>query len=221
MASVSMLRREADGLGGVLRSIRAERKLTLADVSRMSGIALSTLAKMEKGQSPFSYDRLVRLTRGLEIDITTLFEGVPAGGAAARKAEAGTGRRRSITRAGGGHDIRTASYDYTYPAVDLLHKALTPMIVEARHRTIEEFGDLVRHPGEEFAVVMEGAIAFHTDSYAPELLRVGDSVYFDSGMGHAYLAAAPGRCVLLSVCSAASSDLDVHRPALVAALDEP
>jgi uncharacterized cupin superfamily protein len=38
-------------------------------------------------------------------------------------------------------------------------------------------------------------------------LRAGDSIYFDSGMGHAYIAASEGRCRVLSLCSAPETQL--------------
>jgi hypothetical protein len=42
---------------------------------------------------------------------------------------------------------------------------------------------------------------FHTELYAPVLLQAGDSVYFDSSMGHAYLRVGDGPCRVLTVCS--------------------
>jgi hypothetical protein len=38
--------------------------------------------------------------------------------------------------------------------------------------------------------------------YAPVRLRAGDSIYFDSGMGHACIAAGDGPCRVLSLCMA-------------------
>jgi mannose-6-phosphate isomerase-like protein (cupin superfamily) len=97
--------------------------------------------------------------------------------------------------------VRTHVYTHRYPAAELLNKHFVPMIVEHHARTLEEFGELIRHPGEEFCYVIEGAIVLHTELYEPLRLSVGDSVYFDSRMGHAYLAGAEGPCRALSVCS--------------------
>ena len=60
---------------------------------------------------------------------------------------------------------------------------------------------------QEFAFVIEGSVDFYTDLYAPTRLEAGDSIYFDSGMGHAYVKAGPGRCQVLSICSATESQL--------------
>jgi oxalate decarboxylase/phosphoglucose isomerase-like protein (cupin superfamily) len=48
-------------------------------------------------------------------------------------------------------------------------------------------------------------VVFHTELYAPVLLQAGDSVYFDSSMGHAYLRVGDGPCRVLTVCSDAAS----------------
>lgn len=188
--------------GAVLRGIRTERGWTLAEVSKRTGMPVSTLSKVENGKMSLSYEKLLRLSRGLSIDITRLF----AASAPAAAPNAATGRR-TITRANKGPSIRTATYDYVYPAADLLNKTLNPMIIDVQVRSIEEFGDLMRHPGEEYALVLEGQCEFHCDLYAPALMGVGDSIYFDGLMGHAYIAVGDGPCRILSVCSATDADL--------------
>jgi DNA-binding Xre family transcriptional regulator len=189
--------------GAVLRGIRTERGWTLAEVSKRTGMPVSTLSKVENGKMSLSYEKLLRLSRGLDIDITRLFAAnLPASAAPS----AATGRR-TITRAGDGPSIQTATYDYVYPAADLLNKTLNPMIIDVQVRSIEDFGELMRHPGEEYALVLEGQCEFHCDLYAPAVMEVGDSIYFDGLMGHAYVALGKGPCRILSICSATDADL--------------
>ncbi len=38
-------------------------------------------------------------------------------------------------------------------------------------------------------------------------MEVGDSIYFDGLMGHAYVALGKGPCRILSICSATDADL--------------
>ena len=87
-----------------------------------------------------------------------------------------------------------------------MNKRFIPIVAEVRARSLAEFGEMIRHPGEEYAHVLEG-VDLHTDLYAPVRLETGDSIYFDSGMGHAYIAAAPGLCRVLSICSGEESHL--------------
>jgi transcriptional regulator with XRE-family HTH domain len=181
----------------MLKAIRAERGWTLAQVSERTGLPIATLSKIENDKISLSYDKLVRISEGLGIDISRLFgaksesalEIVPTG-------------RRSITRSGEGSAIETRTYSHLYPAVDLLNKQIVPIIAELKARNRHEFGPLIRHGGEEYAMVLDGVVEFHTDLYAPVLLNKGDSIYFDSSMAHGYIAASEELCRVLSVCSA-------------------
>lgn len=198
--------------GRALRELRIAKGWTLADMSRRTGLPVSTLSKIENDRMSLSYDKLTRLCAGLEIDIAELF--ATHGAAAAPTRVTG---RRSITRAGEGSAINTRDYLHLYPAADLLNKRFVPIVAEIMARSLKDFGELIRHPGEEYAYVLEGTVELHTDLYAPARLNAGDSIYFDSGMGHAYLAASPGRCRVLSICSASESQLleasnDLRKP---------
>ena len=191
-----------DSPGRFLRQLRADNGWTLLEVSERTGIPISTLSKIETGKMSLNYEKLVRLSRGLEIDITRL---VASAAPAAPTIHPPSGRR-SITLAGEGSSIKTATYNYIYPATDLLNKVLNPMVIEIKARSIEEFGDLMRHSGEEYVYVLEGECEFHSDIYAPTQLKTGDSVYFDASMGHGYIAIGDGPCRVLSICSATHSD---------------
>ncbi len=197
-------RTAVDGNPGIfLRELRIEKGWTLAEVSERTGIPVSTLSKIETGKMSLNYEKLLRLSQGLDIDITQLFAAATSVPAATNTA---TGRR-SITPAGEGPSIKTATYNYTYPSADLLNKTLNPMIIDIKVRSIDDFGDLMRHSGEEYVLVLEGECDFHTDMYAPSRLKTGDSAYFDASMGHGYVAVGDGPCRILSVCSATDADL--------------
>ena len=145
-----------------------------------------------------SYDKLIKICHGLNIEIAQLF----ADDAITQPVKPKIGGRRSITRAGKGYSIETPNYLYLYQAADLLNKHFIPMVGEVHARSIQEFGELIRHPGEEYALVLEGVVDIYSDLYAPTRLETGDSIYFDSGMAHAYVAVSPGKCRILSICSA-------------------
>ncbi len=187
--------------GQALRALRKRKNWTLAEVGARTGLPVSTLSKIENGKMSLSYDKLARLSAGLEIDIAQLFED---GTSTPPSTISG---RRIVNRAGTGLAIETENYSHLYPAADLLSKRFVPIIAEPRARSLAEFGELIRHPGEEYAYVLEGTIELHTDMYAPTRLETGDSIYFDSGMGHAYIVVGTGRCRILSICSATQSEL--------------
>lgn len=189
---------ERDGnLGESLRRIRKERGMTLIEAGEKSGMPMSTISKIENNKMSLSYDKLLRICNALEVDISQLFSGGPA---AEKSPVSASNGRRSINRRNTGYVIDTPNYSHLYPAADLLNKRAVPVFAEVHVRSLAEFGELIRHPGEEFALVLEGAIDMYTDLYAPLRLETGDSIYFDSGMAHAYIAVGEGTCRLLSVC---------------------
>ncbi len=85
---------------------------------------------------------------------------------------------------------------------------MIPVVARLRAHSLAEFGDLVRHPGEEFVFVLSGKIEVHTDFYDPVILSEGQSIYLDSTMGHAYVA-APGceEATVMAVNSSAEEGL--------------
>ncbi len=188
--------------GVALRGLRMQRGWTLADVSKRTGLPGSTLSKLENDRASLSYDKLALLSAGLGVDISQFFSPIMVGPSGPV-----LGGRRSFTPAGAGQRIETENYDHRYLAADCLNKRFVPLIAELKARTLEEFGELIRHQGEEFTLVLEGSVEFHCELYAPQLMRKGDSIFFDSAMGHAYLVAESGPCRVVSICSGPESQL--------------
>jgi len=191
--------------GPVIRSLRRSADITLSQLSAKTGLAASTLSKLEAGLVSPSFDKLAAISRALGVDMAELLGSPPQPVSHAP----GRGGRRVVVRAGEGKHVETHCYSQLYVATELLHKMMTPIIVEVRARTMDEFraefGDFIRHPGEEFAFVIDGEVDFCTDLYEPLRLRQGDTLYFDSEMGHAYLKASDGPCRLVAASAAPGS----------------
>lgn len=190
-------------LGDCLRAARQARRLTLKAVAARTGLALSTLSKVENHQMSLTYDKLLQLSAGLEMEMAELFHSPGSTAPAAPICTA----RRSIARAGEGQPVRTELYSYLYQCTDLLGKRMVPIIAEVTARTLDQFGPLMRHSGEEFFHVLEGRVAVHTEFYATAVLSPGDGIYLDSEMSHAYLNAGSGTARGLCICSGDSPDL--------------
>lgn len=182
--------------GALLKALRARRGWTLAEVSERTGLPVPTLSKLENNKISFSYDKLMQISRGLKLDIAELLSPTASETPGLRMVA-----RRSVAKAGEGVTVSSGSYVYKHLAIDLLDKAFVPMVGEINARSLEEFGEMIQHPGEEFAYVLKGRLALHTSIYAPAMLDEGDSIYFDSEMGHAYINAGDGPCIILSICS--------------------
>lgn len=189
-------------IGGLLRSLRARNGWTLKQMSEHSGIPLSTLSKVEHDRLTLTYDKLQLLSQRLNIRMSELFaepDDAP---------EPAVTARRSIGRIDDAVRVNTPNYDYYYLCPELRRKRMIPVLAHVRAKSLAEFGELVHHSGEEYTHVLEGRVVLHTEFYDPIVLEVGESIYIDSNMGHAYLAGEGcEEAVVLSVCSSAEESL--------------
>ncbi len=191
--------------GAALRAFRRKQGWTLAAVSQKTGLPVSTLSRIETDQISPTYDQLSKLSLGLSIDMAQLLSGEMGDAKPIQTA------RRSVNRAGDGQILDTPMQSLRYLSVDLTNKQFAPIIGEIKARSLEEAGEFHRHDGEEFIFVVGGELELHSEFYAPLRLSAGDSVYFDSGMAHAYMAVGKGRCKILSICTAPFEHVAVNR----------
>jgi transcriptional regulator with XRE-family HTH domain len=189
-------------LGRLLRGLRTRNGWTLKEMSDRSGIPVSTLSKIEHDRLTLTYDKLQAATQRLGIRMSDLFAD------SADAPEAPVTARRSIGTTERSIQVTTPNYDYHYLCPELRRKRMIPILTNIRAKTVEEFGDLVRHSGEEFIYVLKGRIEVHTEFYEPEVLDEGESIYLDSQMGHAYIVAEGcDEALVLGICSSADEGL--------------
>ncbi|NVO04515.1 MAG: helix-turn-helix transcriptional regulator [Rhodoferax sp.] len=166
-------------LGGRVRGLRKQNAWTLDSAAKATGLARSTLSKIENGQMSPTYDALLKLAAGFAVDISELFE--PHAPEASHGGGVG---RRSITRAGLGQHLPTPVYQHLLLCNDLSNKLMTPFRSTVTAHAFDDFADWDRHAGEEMLYVLQGEVELFTEFYEPERLGVGDCAYLDSRMGH-------------------------------------
>ncbi|MGI9281670.1 MAG: helix-turn-helix domain-containing protein [Endozoicomonas sp.] len=178
-------------LGKRVREIRLSLNLTLEEASQKTGLARSTLSKIENEQISPTFTAVTKLVNGLGIDIPQLFTQPIE-----KKAASG---RRDITRKGQGRLHPTTTYEHELLATELSGKKMVPYRTTVCARSFEEYQDWVRHEGEEFLLVLSGKIMLYTEFYQPVELEEGDSAYYDAEMGHALVTLSVEDAVILWV----------------------
>lgn len=185
-------------IGARIRDARRAAGLTLAALSQRSGIAVSTISKAERGEIALTYDKFAALARSLSLDFDRLL-----------------GRHRSVPRARpapcftpSGQQViyDTPNYEYGMLAADLSGKRMVPMRAHVRARRLEDFPDYIRHGGEEFVFLLRGELQLCFEDAQRFRLRPGDSLYFDSSLGHVYLSCGEGDAEVLVCCAGANVD---------------
>lgn len=179
----------APKLGTRIRELRRARSWLLSDLSDRSGIAVSTLSKVENHALSLTYDRLQQVADAFEMSISEFLAPPEAGEPAPASA------RISWARKGSGAHIDNS----IYLCDNLRAKAMVPTLTQCIARTLEEYGPMLKHHGEEFIFVVQGRVQINTEYYGPETLEAGEGVYIDSRMGHACLNAGEGEAWILSV----------------------
>lgn len=193
----------APTLGTLMRALRSRKGWTLKQMSDRSGIPISTLSKVEHDRLTLTYDKLQQLSRRMGLRMSELFA-EEAEDEAAQPVTA----RRSLGDLDHSVRVETPNYDYYYLCTELRRKRMIPVITKIRARSAEQFGELVRHAGEEYVYVLKGRVVVNTDFYDPVVLEAGQSIYIDSSMGHAYLAAEGcDEAEVLGVMSSADEEL--------------
>ncbi|MBY6092638.1 helix-turn-helix domain-containing protein [Maritimibacter alkaliphilus] len=183
-------------LGPRIRRLRKTRQLTLAQLAEVSGVSIATISKIENGTLSPTLDKLLRIAEGLDQTVGQLLgeDRPPAN-------ETLPNSRLQVARAQDGVKIDTPNYAYNYLCSEISVKRLVPIRARVKAHSIEDFGELERHGGEEFIFVLEGAIEVHTEFYAPISLAKGEGVFLDSSMGHAYVNKTSEDADVICVCT--------------------
>jgi len=172
-------------------------------MSERTDIPVSTLSKVEHDRLTLTYDKLLQVSEGLKIPLSELF----ADSTVPVTADPAVTARRSLGFLSDAVRVNTKNYDYYFMCPELRRKRMIPVIGRIRAKSLAEFGELMRHSGEEYVYVLKGAIAVHTAFYDPVILHEGESIYVDSNMGHGYLAEGCDEATVLAVCSSAEDGL--------------
>ncbi|CAE6700162.1 hypothetical protein R75461_02180 [Paraburkholderia nemoris] len=189
-------------VGGHLRQARKARGLTLTELSERSGIAVSTISKAERGDIALTYDKFAALAHSLELEFDAIFR-------RSRKLNQPARVMKPSFTANGKQEIYdTPNYEYGMLANNLTGKRMVPMRAHIRARAVSDFPEYIRHSGEEFVFVLAGQLELRFEKGKSFKLVPGDSLYFDSSIGHVYLSLGKEDAEVLVCCV----DTDEHRP---------
>lgn len=168
-------------IGQKIRKLRKEGRLTLQDLSDLSGLSKPLLSQIENDQVIPPIATLLKIAKGLKVGIHFFFEEEEDRQkfVLLRCSDLKSSNRRS------GNDS-PQNYLYHSLAPGMRQKSMEPFLIEFE---AGEWNDtlLYRHDGEEFIYLLYGKLEFH---YGQEtmVLKPGDSIYYDSSESHGYIS---------------------------------
>lgn len=180
----------ASAIGRRLRELRHENGWTLTTVANLTGISVGTLSKLENGKTELNFSSVNKLAAGLGLRVTEL----------TNPSSTVTGQR-TVTIAKTGTIFETVDIDYEVLCSEISNSQQGYLrgIVKARH--IDPSLPWHRHKGQEFVYVLKGTLELHTEHYEPCVLGQGDSILFDSSMGHHYISKGKANTEILITMS--------------------
>lgn len=197
-------------LGKRLKSTRKQFGWTLVNLAERSGVSITTISRAERGQLALGYENLASLADALQMDVGELFsESVP------HPAKAATGP--VVTRAGEGAHYHGHAITYEFLANEASHKPINPTFGVVHARRINGPEDYVKHAGVEFTYVLSGVIEVHFEDGSHVRLGKGDSLYFESRIGHAYISVSKSPAQLIGVITSESNHIVNAKPVKKAA----
>jgi len=180
----------AIGIGAQLKSIRMSNKLTLKEAANLTNLAPSTLSKIENEQISPTFAVMQKLATGLNIELPQLVT---------KPAMTQAVARRDVTLKGQGNYHLTSTYEHELLSTEFSRKKMMPYKCRVHARSFDDFGEWVRHSGEEYLLVLEGEVQLITEFYEPVNLVEGDSVYYDAMMGHVLISVSENDAQILWV----------------------
>ncbi|WP_138467107.1 helix-turn-helix domain-containing protein [Poseidonocella sp. HB161398] len=173
-----------DGLARQIETLRRDRAMSLQALAKASGVAASTLSKIERNELSPTVATLQKIVAGLDIEMSQLFEEVP-------KTEPVQGRR-VVTRAGQGTPHTSQSCANVLLCAEMKNKKMVPILTRVTARDLEaDYPALPRSDDEVFLMVLKGRMLLHSGAYQPLEMGPGDSVYYDASAGHAWTSIGP------------------------------
>ena len=183
-------------IGEKIRALRQQKRLTLQELSELTTLSKPLLSQIENQQVIPPLATLLKIARGLKIDIHFFF------------ADAANSHKYVLTRR---EDVRedekvprqvanetSRPYAYHSLAQGLRHKHMEPFLVEFENRAWDDTLFFKHDGDEEFIYILSGELDFH---YNNEVLRIrgGDSIYYDSSQPHGWVAVGEGSARAVAV----------------------
>lgn len=168
-------------LGQKIRKLRQEQRLTLQELSELSGLSKPLLSQIENDQVTPPIATLLKIAKGLKVGINHFFEEEED----RQKYVLVRGDQLKASRRRTGNDLPEV-YLYRSLAPGIRHKRMEPFLVEFELREWDD-AYFYSHEGEEFIYLLEGELEFHFGNDIMKLLP-GDSIYYDSSEPHGYIS---------------------------------
>jgi transcriptional regulator with XRE-family HTH domain len=199
-------------IGARLRHRRLELGMTARELARRVDCSPSLISQVERGRAVPSVSTLWALVTALRISMDRLFDparGGPAGDGTIEGASNGAGEGGNVPSAADSAAAGPILRRYTRPRITLERGVVWERLTAVAQKdleflevcypvgqTVPEAEHAIQHTGQEYAVIIEGALSTQI-GFEQYVLEEGDSLTFDSAIPHRFWNAGtvPARAI--------------------------
>lgn len=168
-----MLEEQIKQIAERIKGLRDIKGISAAEMARELNIPLESYLDYESGEVDIPVGILYQLAQKFNFQLSTLITG-----------EEPRLHTYSLTRKGRGVSVeRRKDYKYQSLAYNFVHKKAEPFLVAVEPVDEESPVHLNSHPGQEFDYVLEGTLKVVLGNNEI-VLNEGDSLFYDSSIGH-------------------------------------
>lgn len=181
-------------LGAKVRALRLKKKIGLVDLGKHTGLSAALLSKIERGRLFPTLPTLLRIALVFGVGLEYFFAGAREKPLVAvmRKSE-----RVDLPERAGAREVayRFASLDYS-----ATERRFNAYFAEFFPVALDKLKSH-EHAGVEFVYVIQGVLSIHIEG-EEHALNMGDAIYFDASVPHAYRRSGGRSCSAVVVTSA-------------------
>ncbi len=177
-------------IGKKMRDTRKQKKITLIELSKTTGVAQATLSRMENGQMLGTVESHQKIAEALGTSLSNLYEGIDTRVEGVRL-QKGTEKRKVV--------VKTGSVRAELLLSNVSSKKIVPVLVTVSANSKTAM-DQAERGIEKFLWVVEGEIKVGFDN-AEYQLETNDTLYFDASAPHQFINESGRAAKVLAVSS--------------------
>ena len=181
------------GLGQRIKTLRKERKLTLVEIAKKTGIDQATLSRIENGVMTGTLSSHMKIAEALGMNLPDLYEDV-LGKISDAKDKAIKQKLETFSHSSGAvAELLTTG---------ILQKKMMPVLLKIKSKGQTESEEY--QPGaERFIYVLKGSVEVNSEK-EKKPLKKRDSLYFSASSPHYFKNPSKSECQLLSILTPSS-----------------
>ena len=173
-----------------IRELREITRYTPEEMAAKTDVSVEEYLQCENGQSDLNFAFIYRCALAFGVNVTDIIDGVSP-----------TLKSYTVTRSGAGQRIEQAhGMIYYNLAAAFRNRIAEPLYVRSEYSAEAQAKDieLTTHAGQECDIVISGHLMVQVGSHK-EILRPGDSIYYDSSTPHGMIAVDGQDCEFYAI----------------------